>query len=192
MPGADAMRFGAAHGAAIFQQSLEGIPRTLPLWLLPAAALALGIDHFAPARSRRMSSMLLIGTAGAAGLQLTWTIGFAGVSGARTAIRLRTQTNKTMVPIQIVCSDGGQTVIACAHYVPLADSWYVDGVFAWPRRRGGGAAVVRRLLARADEQRVALTLTALSPSVAAGYRRAGFRYLAWIYFMRREPVTERA
>lgn len=184
------MRFGAAHCGAIVQQSFAGAHRTLPLWVIPGVAVAAGINRFAFRRKSRTLRMILIGTSSAMGMQLLWTIGFAGVSGARSAIRLRTQTDKTMLPIQIVCSDGGPNVIACAHHAPLADSWYVDGVFAWPRHCGGGAAVVRRLLARADEQHVALTLTALSPGVAATYRKAGFRDLAWIYLMRREPSND--
>jgi len=65
----------------------------------------------------------------------------------------------------------------------------VDGVFAWPRGRGGGATVLHLLLQRADAAGAALTLTALSPRVARQYRRVGFHRILWIYFMRREPVS---
>jgi len=69
----------------------------------------------------------------------------------------------------------------------VRDTLYVDGVFAWPRHRGGGRVIARKLCSVADGLGVALTLTALSPRIAANYRRIGFRDVAWIYLMRRDP-----
>ncbi len=115
-----------------------------------------------------------------------WTAGFAVVASARTVVRLNRLTNDQMLPIRIDSPDES-TVYACAHVQPVRDTLYVDGVFAWPRHRGGGLIITRKLCDLADERGIALTLTALSPRIAAKYRSIGFRDVIWIYLMRREP-----
>lgn len=165
-----------------------GLPRTLPLWLLPGAVFVQATNRFqTPTReySRRRKVTYVVGAAVV--MAGVWTVGFAGVSGTRTAVRLARLTSANVIPVEITCAQGGPQVYASAHHHQIGRVWYVDGVFAWPRNRGGGSAVVRRLLARADCAQVALTLTALSPRVAAMYRRVGFREIVWIYLMRREP-----
>lgn len=187
MPTLDAVTFGLAHTKAVLDQSIRGANRTAPIWLLPGALLSGGFLRMRRATDRKPLRMVLVTVAMAAGLQSLWIAGFAGVSGARTTIRLSRLSTQNMIPIEISCPENGPHVFACAHYALLRDSWYVDGVFAWPRYRGGGAAVIRRLLGRADAAQQPLTLTALSPTVAGQYRKIGFRYKLWIYLMRREP-----
>lgn len=189
MPRRRALRFGIAHARSIADQSLRGIVRTLPVWALPGLFVYRGVQGF-----RRPGEPITLGkgAVGAAltagGLQVLWTGSFAAVSGFRTALRLTTLTSANMIPIVISCHAGGPGVIACAHRAPLGSTWYVDGVFAWPRHHGGGGIIVRYLLDWADGEQVALTLTALSPRVAASYRSVGFRNRLWIYFMCREPT----
>lgn len=186
-----AVRFGVAHASSVIDQAVRGLPRTLPVWIIPATAVTyspVGPTGFARARigpgaTRRAGATIVIATA----LQCAWTCGFATVAGVRTAYRLARLTSENMIPIEIT-GRGPVPVRASVHYARLGSGWYVDGVFAWPRKRGGGKEVVSRLLARADAAGVPLTLTALSPRVAAGYRAVGFRDVVWIYFMRRQPV----
>lgn len=183
-----AARFGLAHGAAIIEQAALGLPRTLPLWLIPGAALVQAISRLqTPIRECPRQRKITYVVGAAVMMAGVWTVGYAGVSGTRTAVRLARLSSSNVIPVEISCARGGRHVYASAHHHQLGRVWYVDGVFAWPRNRGGGGAVVRRLLARADCAQVALTLTALSPGVAAMYRRVGFRDIAWIYLMRREP-----
>lgn len=178
-----ARKFGSGHAAAIVDQAARGVHRTLPAWLAAAVAGAVVLR----AAGRSVSPPTVGAVAVCA--QVGWIVGFAVVSGGRTALRLNRLDGQTMIPVRISCPAGGPEVWACAHHSSLGRAHYVDGVFAWPRGGGGGSWVLRRLLALADENRWTLTLTALSPRTAASYRRVGFRPVAWIYFMRREPVA---
>lgn len=189
LPPGDAVRFGLAHMRAIVQQSVAGAHRALPFWLVPAG-LAVAA---ARARGRRRSRLTHAAetAAGAVALHLAWTCGYAVVSGSRTAVRLTTLTSANLIPVEITCPHGPH-VVADAHYSRIGGCWYLDGVFAWPRGLGGGSAVIRRLLARADAESAPIFLTAFSPRVAAYYRRVGFTHVAWIYLMRREPVPPSA
>lgn len=186
MPARQALAFGRKHSQSIVDQSLRGLPRTLPLWvavgLLARGSLPHGTHH------DRDDSLVVRGAEAAAlavAMQAAWTAGFALFSGARTTIRLATQSPDTMTVIELKCARGGLHVVACAHCSTVGASRYVDGVFSWPRHRGGGRAVIDRVISRADADGVSLTLTALSPSVARMYRRVGFRPQVSMYFMRR-------
>lgn len=182
-----ARQFGMAHGCSITVQALKGLHRTLPGWLLASAAIV-AIRPKVTGRPVGRRDVAAVGAV-ACGVQATWIAGFAAVSGFRTTWRLRRRlSSHNMIPLQITDNDGS-LVLACAHYQPVAGTWYVDGVFAWPRHRGGGAAVTAELCRRADTHGIALTLTALSPTVADRYRRVGFRDVLWIYLMRREPAN---
>jgi len=181
MPWSEARRYGLGHAAAVGDQALRGLHRTIPGWLVAATAGAtvLRLAH------RPVSRSGVVATALAA--QLVWIAGFAGVSGTRTMLRLTRLDDRAMLPVLVSCPAGGPDVRACAHLAPLGRTHYVDGVFAWPRGGGGGSLILRQLLALADDNGWTLTLTALSPRTAAAYRRVGFRPIAWIYWMRREP-----
>ncbi len=187
LPLALSCRFGWAHAQAVAQQSVGGMHRTVPVWIVATAGLGLlrrPVRSYARAHPARFTAVVA-GSAVAGGI--LWTAGFAAVSGARTTRRLSRLSSERVVPIQISCPVGGPTIYASAHQRHVAGSWYVDGVFAWPRHRGGGSAVLTRLLTRADAAGTVLTLTALSPRVAASYRKAGFQFVLWIYLMRRQP-----
>lgn len=186
MPARKALAFGARHSQSIVDQPLRGLPRTLPLWvavgLLARRSLRHGTHH------GRDDSLVVRGAEAAAlavAMQAAWTAGYAVFSGGRTAVRLGTQSPDTMTAIALQCARCGLHVVASAHCSTVGASRYVDGVFSWPRHRGGGRAVIDRVIRRADADGVSLTLTALSPSVARMYRRVGFRPQVSIYFMRR-------
>ena len=183
----EALSFGVAHTLAITDQATRGILRTLPGWFVVGVAVTTADLHRRP-RSRHgyLVRAAVEPTIVAAASQLLWITGFALFSGARTAVRLATQTSKSVTPITRNAVDGTR-IIASAHVARSIDGHYIDGVFAWPRGHGGGLAVMARLLTRADHDGTTLALTALSPSVAARYRKVGFRYVLWIYLMRREP-----
>ncbi len=182
MPLALAARFGSAHFKAITSQSMTGLHRTLPAWAVPATlAIAINGRHRRPTPADGLRVVAL-----SAALQMAWTAGFAVVASARTVVRLNRMTNDQMLPTRIDSPDE-PTVYACAHLQPVRGTLYVDGVFAWPRHRGGGLIITRKLCDLADERGVVLTLTALSPRIAAKYRSIGFRDVIWIYLMRREP-----
>lgn len=187
-----AMRFGLGHWSSISEQAIGGMHRTLPLWLIPAVGLDWGrrrLTRRHVAMSRQDMTHRIGTTASTAlALQLSWTLGYGIVSGSRTALRLNRLTNQNMIALQVTCPHH-KPVYAAAHVKPLGKGYYVDGVFAWPRKRGGGKAVVDRLLARADGEGRRLALTALSPRIAAQYRRVGFRNRLWIYYMSRDPKS---
>jgi len=185
MPLATAAPFGCAHFKAIAAQSMTGLHRTLPAWAV-VGTIVLAIDG---RRRRPTPTDGLRVIALSAALQMMWTTGFAVVSSTRTVVRLKRLTNDQMLPVRIDSADES-TVYACAHLQPVRSTLYVDGVFAWPRQRGGGRVITRKLCSVADGRGVTLTLTALSPRIAAKYRRIGFRDIAWIYLMRREPGAE--
>lgn len=180
----EARRYGTGHTAAILDQAWRGLYRTFPGWLSATAA------GMAAARLSGRRVALPVGVAVATAAQVGWVAGFATVSGTRTAWRLTRLDERELIPVRITCPAGGPDVVACAHHSALGDSRYVDGVFAWPRGGGGGSLILRRLLGLADENRWALTLTALSPRTAVAYRRVGFRPVLWIYWMRREAVPQ--
>lgn len=184
MPWSDARRFGLGHAISITDQAARGLHRTLPVWLGVATASVVVL--------RIAGRRLRPGTAAsvALGAQTAWIVGFATVSGTRTSVRLSRLDGEQMLALRISCPAGGPEVMACAHHSAVRDSHYVDGVFAWPRGAGGGSLILRRLLALADERGWPLTLTALSPRTATAYRRAGFRPIVWIYWMRREAAPE--
>lgn len=186
MPARQALVFGAKHSQSIVDQSVRGLPRTLPLW----ATVALLARCKIPQRAQRSGCVVKLDRTVDAivmtvAMQAIWTAGFAVFSGGRTTLRLATQSPDTMTAIELQCARGGLHVVACAHCSTVGASRYVDGVFSWPRHRGGGRAVIDRVIRRADADGVSLTLTALSPSVARMYRRVGFRPQVSIYFMRR-------
>lgn len=184
MPWPAARRYGWGHATAIGDQARRGLHRTFPVWL---AATSVGAAALRVVR-RPVSPPGVVAAATVA--QVGWVAGFAGVSGIRTALRLTRLDNRMMLPVLLSCPAGGPDVRACAHVAPWGRAHYVDGVFAWPRGGGGGSVILRRLLTLADRNGWALTLTALSPRTAAAYRRVGFRPIAWIYWMRREPGTD--
>ncbi len=194
MPIALAARFGWAHSKAITQQSLCGLHRTAAMWAIPATGVVVllggerGLRRL-PGTTKQPVTIALHIAATSMLMQTLWTSGYAVVSGVRTAVRLSHLTSANVIPVMIVCPHGGPRVYANVHHHPLGTSWYVDGVFAWPRHRGGGPGIMRRLLARADAEQATLTLTAMSPRVAAAYRKVGFRQVFWIYYMRREPLA---
>lgn len=183
----EALSFGVAHTLAVTDQATRGIFRTLPGWFVAGVAVTTADLYLRPtSRHSYLIRAAVEPAIVAAASQLLWIAGFATFSGARTAVRLATQTSESVTPIARDAADGAR-IIASAHVARSEGSYYIDGVFAWPRGHGGGRAVMARLLARADRDCATLALTALSPSVAALYRKVGFRCVLWIYLMRREP-----
>lgn len=192
----DAMPFGRGHALAILDQAARGLRRTVPMWLIAGAARAAVSSGRRPgptaARAGRPPLARVAHPAirivrDALLLQALWPVGYASFSGARTVVRLTRLGRDRVLPLEIHAATGGVMARASAYRGPMGTAWHVEGVFAWPRRVGGGSAVLARLLGDADDRGDTLVLTALSPRVARAYERVGFRKIAWIYWMRRDP-----
>lgn len=182
----ESMQFGFAHSSAIAAQAVHGVHRTLPGWAAAATCALMARRSLTGRQAHGIARQAAKVIGLAAVLQVGWAGSYAAFSGIRTWRRLSRLSGRNVVPMEITCEQGGPRVVCSAYRTPLGDAWHVEGIFAWPRGRGGGGVILRRLLRDADTSDVPLTLTALSPRTARIYERAGFRQVIWIYWMRWE------
>lgn len=187
---ATAQRLAGLHARAVTTQGMAGLRRTLPVWWVGAFAVGTVTAKLrgVPRPPRRHTTVTALVA------QAAWIGGYASFSYLRTYQRMTSNTSPDINAFELCkvsdtdVADGvrSEPVTVSAATKVLTDSaWYLDGIFAWPRQSGGGTWVLEHMLTEADKQGRDVFLNTMSPRAARLYKRHGFTYQAWMYWMHR-------